>query len=153
MIVRWTVRLDLPAVTALEAAVPDSWTEADLLTALRNRSRVGLVAVDGDENVLAHVVYELRDKHLKVVRLTVRSGRWHDAGVRLLGKLAGKLDSHRRTHIVYDVSEADLAAHLGLKGAGWEAVSVLDDHYRFVKWAPHEADDRREEAPYAAAAS
>ncbi len=68
----------------------------------------------------------------------------------MVRKLIGKLSSQRRTRILLEVRETNLAAQLFFRDSGFRAVSVLRDYYEDTpedaylmqyRYAPETAED------------
>lgn len=87
---RWTRRLDVPGVLAVDAG----WSEAEMLDALRPRNRIGMIAETGGGEIVGHMIYELHRDHLRLFRFAAISTA---VASDLFAKLLYKLDSHRRT--------------------------------------------------------
>lgn len=129
--IRWMIRRDMPEVLAIEAAsYAEPWGEEDFLERLRRRNVIGYVAaVDGPHGsdvVVGFFVFELHADHLVILNLAVHPDhRLQGLGRAMIGKMAGKLSDHRRTHLTADVDEANLDAHLFLKACGLRATHVI----------------------------
>jgi [ribosomal protein S18]-alanine N-acetyltransferase len=136
---RWMIRHDLPAVLAIEAESSDPpWDRQEFLWTLRHRSVIGQVAELPDESVGGFVIYELRSRSIRVLKLAVHPGlRRQGVGTALVAKLASKLADHRRITLVADVPETALAGQLFLRSMGWRATAVRhsgepDEAYRMI---------------------
>jgi [ribosomal protein S18]-alanine N-acetyltransferase len=123
---RWCVLRDLPELVEIErASFASPWGEEDFRARLRHRNSIVLVAERG-VRVVGHVVYELHEHGLHVVRLTVVPDCRRQGVARLiLGKLYAKLYPGGRTCLTAEVHEGALEAHLMLRVCGWQAVEVL----------------------------
>ncbi len=128
--IRWMIRRDMPDVLDIEAdSFEFSWLEEDFIRCLRQRNCIGMVA-EQDEMVVGFMIYELHKSRLHVLNFAVsRDGRRRGVGNRMIAKLIGKLSPQRRTRIVLEVRETNLAAQLFFRTAGFRAVSVLRDYY------------------------
>lgn len=127
--IRWMVRRDLSDVLRIERAGNRTpWTEDDFLYALRQRNIIGMVAEDTTTGrIVGHMMYSLHAKHLTVLNLAYGNDR--AVGGSMAAKLIGKLDSHRRTRIVFDVYELAVGRQVFLREVGFAAVRCLRDHY------------------------
>lgn len=121
----------MPDVLAIEReAFEFPWSEEDFTRSLRQRTCIGMVAEYAD-SVVAFMVYELHRARLHVLNFAVlRSHRRLGIGTQMLRRLVAKLAPERRTRIVLEVRETNLAAQLFFRAAGFRAVSVLRDFYR-----------------------
>jgi ribosomal-protein-alanine N-acetyltransferase len=76
------------------------------------------------------MIYELHKTRLHVLNFAVAHKlRRRGVGRQMLGKLVGKLSFQRRTRVLLEVRETNLAAQLFFKTEGFRAVSVLRDFY------------------------
>jgi len=131
--VRWMIRKDIPAVMAIENdSFEHSWSEDDLLSCMRQRSVIGMVA-DRNGQIAGFMVYEFHKHRLHILNFAVaREHRRTGVGRAMLNKLIGKLSPERRTRIMLEVRETNLNAQLFFKACGFRAVSILsgfwDDH-------------------------
>ena len=89
-----------------------------------------MVAETADGSVGGFVVYELLKTRLQVLNLAVRPDlRRRGIGRALVARLATKLTHQRRSRIMLEVRESNLAAQLFLLRQGFRAVNVLRDFY------------------------
>lgn len=123
--VRWTIQRDLTDVIDIEGMVADDpWSEDGLLEALRQKNRIGHVAEYGDR-VVGHMVYELRDDRIVLLRLAVHPAyQRRKVGFQMVRKLLGKLTAARRTLLEVTVRESNLRALAFFKAIGF--VGSLD---------------------------
>jgi [ribosomal protein S18]-alanine N-acetyltransferase len=128
--IRWMIRRDMPEVLAIEHASFDfPWCEEEFLRVLRQRNCIGMVAELG-EQVVGFMIYELHKNKLLVLDLATHPDfRRQGVGQQMVAKLIGKLSSHRRTKIVLNVRETNLAAQLFYRHEGFRALEVVRDHY------------------------
>jgi ribosomal-protein-alanine N-acetyltransferase len=128
--VRWMIRRDMPEVLAIESSCFEfPWSEDDFLRCLRQRNCIGMVA-DLDDEVAGFMIYELHKTRLHLLNFAVSPRlRRQKVGTRMLGKLIAKLSAQRRTRIVLEVRETNLAAQLFFRQQGFRAVSLLRDFY------------------------
>jgi ribosomal-protein-alanine N-acetyltransferase len=76
------------------------------------------------------MIYELHKTRLHLLNFAVsKEYRRQAVGTQMLAKLVAKLSSQRRTRILLEVRETNLAAQLFFRKAGFRAVSVLRDFY------------------------
>jgi GNAT superfamily N-acetyltransferase len=67
--------------------------------------------------------------HGQLVTPVAAEHRRQQIGSRLVHKLVGKLSGQRRTRVILEVRETNLAAQLFFRQQGFRAVSVLRDFY------------------------
>jgi len=129
--VRWMIRRDMAEVVGIEReAFEFPWSDEDFTRCLRQRNCIGMV-VEIADSVVAFMIYELHRNRLHVLNLAVaRSHRRFGIGTRMMEKLAGKLSPDRRSRIVLEVRERNLAAQLFFRSQGFRATSVLKDFYQ-----------------------
>lgn len=129
--VRWMVRRDMPDILAIERrAFEFPWSKDDFIHCLRHRNCIGMVAIDGRDDVMGFVVYELQKSRLDILNLAVRESlRRFGVGQAMIDKLKGKLSPDRRRELVADVRESNLPGHLFFKANGFRATHVLPEHY------------------------
>jgi ribosomal-protein-alanine N-acetyltransferase len=128
--IRWMIRRDMPEVLAIEQqSFEFAWTEEDFLRCLRQRNCIGMVA-EQSEKVVGFMIYELHKAKLHILNFAV-SPTYHRQGVglQMIGKLIGKLSSHRRTKITLEVRETNLPAQLFFRSQGFKAIRVLRRYY------------------------
>ena len=128
--IRWMIRRDMPEVLAAElASFEYAWTEDDFLRCLRQRNCIGMVA-ELAERVVGFMIYELHKSKLHILNFAVHPrGRRLNIGTQMVGKLIGKLSSHRRTRVTLEVRETNLQAQLFFKAQGFRSVRVLRNFY------------------------
>ena len=128
--IRWMIRRDMPEVLDIEGeSFEFSWSEEDFIRCLRQRNCIGMVAEHG-ERVVGFMIYELHRTRLHVLNFAVASEfRRRGVATQMMQKLVGKLSSGRRTRILLEVRETNLAAQLFFRNQSFRAVSVLRDFY------------------------
>jgi ribosomal-protein-alanine N-acetyltransferase len=128
--IRWMIRRDGPAVFAIDqASFAKPWIEIDFLRALRQRNTIAMVAETGD-TVVGFMIYELAKEWLELQRLVVATGfRREKIGSQMVGKLLGKLSSHRRRSLLVAIAESNLDAQLFFRSLGLRATRMLRGHY------------------------
>jgi ribosomal-protein-alanine N-acetyltransferase len=128
--IRWMIRRDMPEVLQAEQESFDfAWTEEDFLRCLRQRNCIGMVA-ECSEKVIGFMIYELHKNKLHILNFAVApSHRRIGIGRQMIGKLIGKLSSHRRTKITLAVRETNLAAQLFFRSQTFKALKVLRGYY------------------------
>lgn len=128
--IRWMIRRDMPEVLAIEQASQDSpWCEEEFLRVLRQRNCIGMVAEHG-ERIVGFMIYELHKSKLQVLNFAVHQEfRRLGVGHQMIGKLVGKLSSHRRTRISLAVRETALSAQLFFKVQGFRATEVVREQF------------------------
>lgn len=128
--IRWMIRRDMPQVLDVEwGADPYPWYEEDFLNALRERNNIAMVAVNG-EDVVGFFIYGLHKHHIELVKFAVRP-EWQrmNVGSQMVKKMQAKLSSHRRTRLLVDVRETNLAALNFFKAQGFIATSVVRGYF------------------------
>ena len=128
--IRWMIRRDMTEVLAIEAGCFEfPWLDEDFVRCLRRRNCIGMVA-EQDDRVVGFMIYELHKSRIHVLNFAVtpeyrRSG----VGSQMLAKLTAKLSTQRRSRIILEVRETNLAAQLFFRENGFRAVSVLHGYY------------------------
>jgi len=127
---RWMIRRDMPEVLAIEAeGFEFPWLEDDFIRCLRQRNCIGMVA-EHDDRVVGFMLYELNKNRIQVLNFaTAPEMRHRGVGSQMVKKLVGKLSAQRRTRILLEVRETNLAAQLFFRENGFRAISVLRDYY------------------------
>lgn len=128
--IRWMIRRDMQEVLAIEnESFEFPWHEEDFLRCLRQRNCIGMVA-DQDDRVVGFMIYELHKTRLHILNFAVATrARRQGVGSQMVEKLVGKLSSQRRSRILLEVRETNLAAQLFFRENGFRALSVLRDFY------------------------
>ncbi len=128
--IRWMIRRDMAEVLDIEGVGFEfPWSEEDFIRCLRQRNCIGMVA-EHDEHVVGFMIYELHKTRLHLLNFAVDAEkRRRGVGTQMLAKLTAKLSLHRRTRILLEVRETNLAAQLFFRHQGFRAVSVLRDFY------------------------
>ncbi len=128
--IRWMIRRDMLAVLDIEAdSFEFPWLEEDFIRCLRQRNCIGMV-VEHDDRVAGFMVYELNKTRLHMLNFAVAPQfRRLGVGSQMIRKLIGKLSAQRRSRIMLEVRETNLAAQLFFRENGFRAVSVLREYY------------------------
>ena len=128
--IRWMIRRDMPEVLDIEnESFEFPWSEEEFIRCLRQRNCVGMVA-DRDDEVVGFMIYELHKTRLHILNFAVAAEHQRSGvGSRMVQKLVGKLSPQRRTRILLEVRETNLAAQLFFKMQNFRAVSVLREYY------------------------
>ena len=128
--IRWLIRRDMPEVLAIESeSFEFPWTEEDFTRCLRQRNCIGMAA-ELDDEIVGFMIYELYKARLHLLNFAVSEPqRRRGVGRQMIEKLVGKLSSQRRTRIMLEVRETNLAAQLFFRSCGFRAVSVLRSFY------------------------
>jgi [ribosomal protein S18]-alanine N-acetyltransferase len=128
--IRWMIRRDMPEVLAIEAeSFEFPWLEDDFIRSLRQRNCIGMVA-EYDDRVVGFMIYELHKTRIHVLNFAVASEfRRCGVGSQMIAKLTAKLSCQRRSRIILEVRETNLAAQLFFRENGFRAVSVLRGYY------------------------
>lgn len=128
--VRWMIRRDMPEVLDIEnESFEFPWQEEDFIRCLRQRNVIGMVA-EQEDRVVGFMIYELHKSKLHLLNFAVaKPNRRKGVGRQMIQKLVGKLSTQRRTRIVLEVRETNLAAQLFFQKCTFRAVTVLRDFY------------------------
>lgn len=128
--IRWMIRRDMPEVLQIEqSSFEFPWSEEDFFRCLRQRNCIGMVA-EHNERVVGFMIYELHKDQLHVLNFAVATDlRRREIGTQMVEKLVGKLSDRRRTRIVLEVRETNLAAQMFFRHSGFRAISLLRDFY------------------------
>jgi len=128
--IRWMIRRDMPEVLAIEEeSFEFPWLEEDFIRCLRQRNCIGMVA-EYEGRVVGFMIYELHKTKIHVLNFAASSEhRRHGVGSQMVAKLIAKLSAQRRSRIVLEVRETNLAAQLFFRENGFRAVSVLREYY------------------------
>ena len=128
--IRWMIRRDMPEVLAIEGqGFEFPWSEDDFIRCLRQRNCIGMVA-ERDERIVGFMIYELHKNRLHILNFAVHEEfRRAGVGSQMAVKLIGKLSPQRRSRILLEVRETNLAAQLFFREIGFRAISLLRDFY------------------------
>jgi ribosomal-protein-alanine N-acetyltransferase len=128
--IRWMIRRDMPEVLNIEQrGFEFPWSEEDFIRCLRQRNCIGMVA-ELEDRVVGFMIYELHKTRLHILNFSVHPEFQRRAiGTAMVRKLIGKLSSQRRSRIMLEIRETNLAAQLFFRAAGFRAISVLRDFY------------------------
>lgn len=129
--IRWMLRRDLPEVQAIERGCFEfPWQEEDFRTCMDQRNCIGMVAEHSDR-IVGFMIYEHQSSRIHVLNFAVAPDyQRRGVGSQMLAKLIGKLRSQRRSRIVLEVRETNLAAQLFFRENGFRAVAVLRGFYK-----------------------
>ena len=128
--IRWMIRRDMPEVLATEVeSFEFPWLEEDFIHCLRQRNCIGMVA-EHEDQVAGFMIYELHKSRIHVLNFAVaESYRRRGVGSQMIAKLIAKLSSQRRSRVILEVRETNLAAQLFFRENAFRAVSVLRSYY------------------------
>jgi ribosomal-protein-alanine N-acetyltransferase len=128
--IRWMIRRDMPEVLGIEAQDFEfPWSDEEFIHCLRQRNCIGMVA-EHEDRVVGFMIYELHKTRIHVLNFAVASEyQRRGVGSQMVAKLIGKLSTQRRSRIVLEVRETNLAAQLFYRENGFRAVSVLRGFY------------------------
>jgi ribosomal-protein-alanine N-acetyltransferase len=148
--IRWMIRRDMPAVLAIEKECFEfPWHEEDFVRCLRQRNCIGMVA-EASERIVGFMVYELHKQRLHILNFAVSDrSRRRGVGSQMAKKLIAKLSHDRRSRVMLEIRETNLAAQLFFRTLGFRAVSVLR---KFYEDTPEDAYLMQYRCPAAAAA-
>ncbi len=124
------IRRDMPEVLDIEdRSFEFPWLEEDFIHCLRQRNCIGMVA-EHEDRVVGFMIYELHKTRIHVLNFAVAPDyRRRGVGRQMVAKLVGKLSSQRRSRIVLEVRETNLAAQLFFRDNEFRAVSVMRAYY------------------------
>jgi ribosomal-protein-alanine N-acetyltransferase len=128
--IRWMIRRDMAEVLDIERGNFEfPWVDEDFIRCLRQRNCIGMVA-ETDDRVVGFMIYELHKARIHILNFAVAPA-YHRRGVggQMIAKLIGKLSSQRRSRILLEVRETNLAAQLFFRESGFRAISVLHKYY------------------------
>ena len=127
---RFMMRRDIPEILAIEEdAFEFGWSEKEFIRCLRQRNCIGMVA-ECDGQVAGYMIYELQKTRIHVLNFAVaKNYRRTGVGSKMVAKLASKLWPNRRTNILLEVRETNLAAQLFFRSCGFRATRVLYGHW------------------------
>lgn len=128
--IRWMIRRDMSEVLDIETeSFEFPWSEEDFIRCLQQRNCIGMVA-EHDDRIVGFMIYELHKTRLHILNFAVASAfRRQGVGLQMVEKLVSKLSQQRRTRILLEVRETNLAAQLFFKNVGFKAISVLRAYY------------------------
>ena len=128
--IRWMIRRDMPEVLDIEdESFEFPWLEEDFIRCLRQRNCIGMVA-EHEDRVVGFMIYELHKNRIHVLNFAVASEYCRrGVGSQMVAKLIAKLSSQRRSRILLEVRETDLAAQLFFRENGFRAISVMRSYY------------------------
>jgi ribosomal-protein-alanine N-acetyltransferase len=128
--IRWMIRRDMPEVLDIENQNFEfPWLDEDFIRCLRQRNCIGMVA-EHEDRVVGFMIYELHKTRIHVLNFSVAPGyQRRGVGSQMVAKLIAKLSTQRRSRIVLEVRETNLAAQLFFRENGFRAVSVLRSFY------------------------
>jgi len=135
--IRWMIRRDMPAVLSIEKDCFEfPWSEEDFIRCLRSRICLGMVAEvrdpqSGHDRIVGFYIYELHKARLHILNFAVHSEfQRRSIRTQMASKLIGKLSADRRTRIMLEIRETNLAAQMFFRSQCFQAVSVLREFYQ-----------------------
>ena len=88
------------------------------------------MVAEHEDRVVGFMIYELHKTRIHVLNFAVAGDyRRRGVGSQMIAKLIAKLSPQRRSRIVLEVRETNLAAQLFFRENGFRAVSVLRSFY------------------------
>jgi [ribosomal protein S18]-alanine N-acetyltransferase len=128
--IRWMIRRDMGDVLEIEReSFEFPWDDEDFIRCLRQRNCIGMVA-EHEGQVAGFMIYELHKTRIHVLNFAVaRAYQRRGVGSQMVAKLIAKLSVQRRSRVVLEVRETNLAAQLFFRENGFRAVSVLHGYY------------------------
>lgn len=127
---RWMIRRDMPEVLDIEVkSFEFPWSEDDFIRHLLERNCIGMVA-EYDGRVVGSMIYELHKARIHVLNFAVARGSLRmGVGSQMVACLVKKLSLQRRSRIMLEVRESNLAAQCFFRSNGFRAVAVLEQFY------------------------
>lgn len=128
--IRWMIRRDMSRMLEIAGGCFEfPWSENDYIRCLRQRNCIGMVAESGDR-VLGFMIYELHMNRIHLLNFAVDPAAARKSiGSQMIAKLVSKLSLTRRSRIMVEVRETNVAAQCFFRAMGFKAVSVLHDFY------------------------
>lgn len=128
--IRWMIRRDFPEVLDIEyRSFESDWSEEDFIRCLRQRNSIGMVA-EHKEKIVGYMIYELHKNRLHILNFAVHPDCVRQGvGSAMVRRLVGKLTPTRRSRIMLEIREKNLAAQMFFKAQGFRAISLLRDFY------------------------
>jgi [ribosomal protein S18]-alanine N-acetyltransferase len=128
--IRWMIRRDMDEVLDIENQTFEfPWLDEDFLRVLRQRNCIGMVA-EHECRVAGFMIYELHKTCIRVLNFSVAPDyQRRGVGSQMVAKLIAEFSTQRRSRIVLEVRETNLAAQLFFRENGFRAVSVLRSFY------------------------
>lgn len=129
--IRWFIRRDMEEVLTIDSlSFRSPWSEEDILSCLRQRNCIGMVAYDSQDYIRGFMIYELHKTDLRIINLAVHPAfRRKGIGRAMTQRLAEKLSQQRRDTVLADVRETNLNAQLFFHACGYRAEGVGRGHY------------------------
>jgi ribosomal-protein-alanine N-acetyltransferase len=88
------------------------------------------MVAEHNERVVGMMIYELHKNRLHILNFAVHEQmRRRGIGGQLIRKLISKLSPQRRSRIMLEIRETNLAAQLFFRDVGFRAISLLRDFY------------------------
>ena len=128
--IRWMIRRDMADVLQIESSNFEfPWDDEDFIRCLRQRNCIGMVA-EHEDRVVGFMIYELHKARIHVLNFAVApSYQRLGVGSQMVAKLIAKLSAQRRTRVLLEIRETNLAAQLFFRENGFRAISVLHKYY------------------------
>ena len=118
----------IPSISAIANAKDDMHKAAESIR--QSLLNAGADHAEHDGRVVGFMIYELHKTRLHILNFAVHPDfQRRQVGGQMMQKLVGKLSQQRRSRIVLEVRETNLAAQLFFREGGFRAVSVLRDFY------------------------
>ena len=128
--IRWMIRRDMAEVLDVENTNFEfPWVDEDFIRCLRQRNCIGMVA-EHEGRVAGFMIYELHKARIHVLNFAVAPQyQRQGVGSQMVAKLIAKLSSQRRSRILLEVRETNLAAQVFFRENGFRAISILHQYY------------------------
>ena len=131
--IRWLLKTDMPEVLEIErACFKFPWTEEDFSSCLVEKNYIGLVT-EYDDKMVGVMIYEINKTKLRIINFAVDPVQQRRGiGRQMIRHLVEKLSQQRRSEIVLEVHDSNLAAQMFFKKQEFRAVRVLRNYYTHV---------------------
>ena len=128
---RCMIRRNMPEVLAIESeSFEFPWLEEDFLHALSCYNVAGMVA-EYDGRVVGFMIYDFHKRHYHILNFAVASDyRRRGVGVQMLESTKRKLRSQRRTRIMLEVRETNVAGQQFFASQKFRAVGIVRNYYQ-----------------------
>lgn len=129
--IRWLIRRDLPDVLVIESeSFPFDWNEEQILSILRQKNCIGMVAETPSNRIVGFMLYELFKGELCILNFAVHSEcQRQGVGTQMVQRLKDKLSQQRRNTLSLTIRESNTPALRFFRACGFKATGVLRDHF------------------------
>jgi [ribosomal protein S18]-alanine N-acetyltransferase len=128
--IRWIVPGDIPILARIEETTNSlPWSENDFQRCLRSPNVRGYCA-ESRLGILGFLIYQAHGAQVTLAKIAVVPS-WQGRGIgrQLVHTLTSALHANQLRSIHVELRESNLAAQLFFRACGFQAVSVLRNHY------------------------